>query len=173
MADTFVECLVQRKKPGYAIFVKSLMIALIVVFFFMAMMGSALSFLFFVVAVALIVAAIFLFPTFSVEYEYVFVGDELDVDAIMGKSKRKTKGRYLMSRVETVAMKNSSEIRPIMENPKSQYKVVDYTTRDGDAGVYAMIYSDEKGKEIVLFEPSEKLLNAMKYNSPRKVIIGC
>lgn len=170
MADTFVECLVQRKTPPYAILVKAVMTALIVVSFFLSMLGY---FIIFVVTVLLVVGAIFLFPTFSVEYEYVFLGDELDVDAIMGKSKRKNKGKYLMSRVELVAMKNSAEIRPIMENPKSQYQVVDYTTNNGDAGVYAMVYSDEKGKRIILFEPSEKLLNAMKYNSPRKIIIGC
>lgn len=170
MADTFVECLVQRKTPSYAMLVKAVMTALIVVTFFLAMSGV---FVLFVATILLVVGAIFLFPTFSVEYEYVFLGDELDVDVIMSKSKRKNKGKYLMSRVEIVAMKNSSEIRPIMENPKSQYRVADYTTNNGDAGVYAMLYSDEKGKQIILFEPSEKLLNAMKYNSPRKVVIGC
>lgn len=170
MADTFVECLVQRRTPAYAALVKSVMIALIVVSFFLAMLGS---FFIFAITILLVVGAIFLFPTFSVEYEYVFLGDELDVDAIMNRAKRKSKGKYLMSRVETVAMKNSSEIRPILENPKSQYQVVDYTTNNGDEGVYAMIYSDEKGKQVILFEPSEKLLNAMKYSSPRKVIIGC
>lgn len=170
MADTFVECLVQRKTPAYAALVKAVMTALIVVTFFLAMTGF---YILLVVTVLLIVGAVFLFPTFFVEYEYVFLGDELDVDVIMNRSKRKNKGKYLMSRVETVAMKNSSEIRPIMENPKTPYQVVDYTTNNGDAGVYAMLYSDEKGKRLILFEPSEKLLNAMKYNSPRKVIIGC
>lgn len=170
MADTFVECLVQRKTPAYAALVKSVMIALIVVTLFLSMLGA---YVLFIATILLVVAAIFLFPRFSVEYEYVFLGDELDVDIIMNKSKRKSKGKYLMSRVETVAMKNSSEIRPIMSNPKSQYTVVDYTTDHGDQGVYAMIYSDEKGKQLVLFEPNEKLLKAMKYNSPRKVIIDC
>ena len=170
MADTFVECLVQRKTPAYAVLIKALMMALIVVSLFIAMSGY---FVIIVVTILLAVAAAFLFPTFYVEYEYVFLGDELDVDIIMNKSKRKSKGKYLMSRVEIVAMKNSSEIRPLMENPRSSHQVVDYTTKNGDAGVYAMVYSDEKGKQIILFEPSEKLLNAMRYNSPRKVIIGC
>lgn len=170
MADTYVECLVKRKVPGYSYLVKSLMIALIVVSFFIAMLGS---FLVFAVTVLLVVGAIFLFPIFNKEYEYIFMGDELQVDEIQNQSKRKTKGKYLMSRVEKVAMKNSSEIRPFLQNPNSKFKVIDYTTNNGDAGVYAMIYSDEKGKSIILFEPSEKLLNAMKYQSPRTVLIEC
>jgi hypothetical protein len=170
MADTFVECLVKRKTPGYAALVKSVVIALIVTSLFLAMLGSLIMLS---ITAAMVLVAIFVFPNFNVEYEYVFLGDELDVDAVLNRSKRKSKGKYLMSRVETVAMKNSSEIRPILNNPKSQYTVVDYTTKNGDAGVYAMVYSDDKGKQLILFEPSEKLLNAMKYNSPRKVIIGC
>ena len=146
------------------------MIALIVVSFFIAMLGS---FLIFAVTVLLVVGAIFLFPVFNKEYEYIFMGDELQIDEIQNQSKRKTKGKYLMSRVEKVAMKNSSEIRPFLQNPNSKFKVVDYTTNNGDAGVYAMIYSDEKGKSIILFEPSERLIAAMKYQSPRKVITEC
>ena len=170
MAETYVECLVKKKVPGYSYLVKSIMIALIVVSLFIAMLGS---FLVFALTVLLVVGAIFLFPTFNKEYEYIFMGDELQIDEIQNQSRRKVKGKFLMSRVEKVAMKNSAEIRPFLQNPNSKFKVIDYTTNNGDAGVYAMIYSDEKGKSIILFEPSERLIAAMKYQSPRKVITEC
>ncbi len=170
MADTYVECLVQRKSPAYAFLVKAIVWILIVLSFLIAMTSF---FVIITVTILLGVAAAFLFPTFNVEYEYVFLGDELHVDVIYNKSKRKNKGKYLMSRVDIVAMKNSAEIRPFLQKPGASKNTVDFTTKTGDGAVYAMVYSDGNKQEIILFEPSEKLLDAMRYAAPRKVVIGC
>ncbi|MCR5742710.1 MAG: DUF6106 family protein [Lachnospiraceae bacterium] len=169
MADTFVEVLIARQTPAYAPILKIGTIVLAVVSFLLGL----INWIFLLIFVALILVYVWVFPKLNVEYEYTYLGDQLNVDKIFNRSSRKKAGEYPMDKIEVIALKNSSQIKPMLENPKSGAKIVDYTSHMDGAVVYAFIYSGKEGRQIVLFEPNEKLLGAMKYTSPRKVYINC
>ena len=56
-----------------------------------------------IVFVGLIVLCYFKLPSFDLEFEYLYVNGELDVDKIMSKTKRKRVARIDMDKVELIA----------------------------------------------------------------------
>ena len=170
MADTFVEVLIARKVPGYANPLKAALGGAAAVAFFFGI----INWIFFIVFLVALMLLIFVVPNkLYIEYEYTYIGDQMNVDKIMNKAKRKKCGEYTFDHIELVAMKNSADIQRLLQNPAAKTEVVDYTSHFEDRKVYAMVYMDQAGKKIILFEPNEKLLNAMKYTSPRKVLPEC
>ena len=90
--DNYVEWLVKRKDPAYAVPVKILMI---VVCIFSVL--SALQTVFGVIVMTIAgVATYFVFLNLSVEFEYLFAEGGLSVDRILGKAKRKAPGCALV-----------------------------------------------------------------------------
>ena len=84
--DNYVEWLVKRKDPVYALPVKILMVVLCAVCAFLAIQT--------VFGVLFLIAAgvgslLFAILNLSVEYEYLFAEGGLSVDRIMGKARRK------------------------------------------------------------------------------------
>ena len=54
-------------------------------------------------------------PKLEVEYEYLYVNGELDIDAIYSKQKRKKMGSYDASELEILAPENSHELDSFIE----------------------------------------------------------
>ena len=86
MSDLYSECLVKKEPTSKDAAVKYGLIALIVLF---VAAGLFLLPILLIGAVALGVAAYFIIPGTDLEYEYLFVNGELDIDKIMAKSKRR------------------------------------------------------------------------------------
>ena len=118
---------------------------------------------FILVAFALFVGRRFL----SVEYEYTFVTNELDIDRIFSKSSRRNAMNIQMSSVESVEPA-SDQKREQLISGGTTYK--NFTSREDGASTYFIIFSNEdEGRTVVEFEPNEKVLNAMWRCSPSKV----
>ena len=169
MADTFVECLVSRQTPAYAAPLKIGLIAVACIFFALGIFNP----LFWLVTVIVVVAGLFIIPGLNVEYEYTFIADQLNVDKIVNRSKRKKVAEYMMSRVDVIAPVDSREIMGYAQNPNNRIKPLDFTSGTADnSAIYGMIYNGEKGKIVAYFEPNEKLIKALKAQSPNKVTIN-
>ena len=112
----------------------------------------------------------FKFPSFRLEFEYLYVNGELDVDKIMSRSTRKRAGSYDMEKMELIARWDSHEMDYYRNGQKE--KVTDFSSGRKDADIYAMVYGSEKGTEIILFEPDEAILQDIQRIAPRKVHIG-
>ena len=159
--DNYVEWLVKRKDPAYAVPVKILMI---VVCIFSVL--SALQTVFGVIVMTIAgVATYFVFLNLSVEFEYLYVDKEISVDKILNKTKRKKVEKFETESMEIFAPINSWHL----DNMKNrQLKVTDYSS--GVAGQpdrrYVMIYS---GDRKIIFEPSEAMVKALQSVAPRKV----
>ena len=169
MADTFVECLVSRETPAYAAPLKIGMIVLGCAFFALGIFSP----LFWILVVVIVVAGLIVVPRLNVEYEYTFISDQLNVDKIINMSKRKKVAEYMMSRVDVIAPVDSREIMGYAQNPNNSVKPLDFTSGAAEGGaVYGMIYNGEKGKSLIYFEPNEKLIKALKAQSPNKVTVS-
>ncbi len=159
--DNYVEWLVKRKDPVYALPVKILMAVLCAVCAFLAIQ-TVFGVLFLIAAG---VGSYFVFLNLSVEYEYLFAEGGLSVDRIMGKARRKRVFDCEKEDVQAVAPADSFVLK---EYERQEMKVKDYSSGVAGAKVYALIY--QKGGENckVLFEPNERMTAAMRRAYPRK-----
>lgn len=167
MSDLYTELLVKQEAGMKE---KGMKVGLIVLTVLAALSGVFLSTWGFIVFLAFLVLDYFMFPTFDLEFEYLYVNGELDIDKIMSKQKRKRAATYEMDKMELIAPWDSHEMDYHKQDRNA--KIVDYTSRSANAKVYAMIYPSEKGKEIILLEPNDIILKDIQRIAPRKVKLG-
>lgn len=164
MSDLYTELIVKRKKTAADTVKKALLIAGTVVgvlaFFTMGIIGL-------VILVAFGVADYFLLPTFDVEYEYIYVNGELDVDKIMSKQKRKRVYSMDIKKLELMAPSNSHVLD--YHNQNKNLKTLDFSSGEEGAKTFTMIVKGEKGMEKVIFEPNDVIVKDMKRIAPREV----
>ena len=163
MSESYVELLVKKKKTPKDSILKGLMIAGIVI---LVLIGLVIP-LVLIAAIALGVLAYFKMPGLDLEFEYLYVNGELDIDKIMSKVKRKRVGSFDISKAEMVAPVKSHELDYYRQS--KDMKVVDCSSGEDHANVYGMVIKDEKGMKLVLFEPNQEILDDMRSIAPRKV----
>ena len=152
--DIYAEWLVKRKKSPLTVPFYIGIVLLFLIGFYV----SVISPFGFVALLAAAAAAYFGSARLHVEYEYVFVTNELAIDRILSQQK-----------IEKMASMKSHEFDYIKGN--NQVKVVDFSSGKADANTYGIAYSDENGKFVYVIEPNDNLLKCMKSAAPRKVII--
>lgn len=167
MSDLYLEEMVKKKRTTKDMILRSLLMGLTAVMVVISLL--TFNILFTVPAIAICIADIFIFPRFSVEWEYQYVNGELDVDRILNKAKRKRIASYDISNAEIVAPLHSHRLD--YYNNNSKLKTVNYTSCDPEREklVYAMITTGEGDITKVLFEPTEQMLKDMRAKAPRKV----
>ena len=82
MSDLYIELLVKKKRAPKDTFLKGLMITATVLF---VLTGIVINFLFLIPGLVMVVLDYFFVPTFDLEFEYLYVNGELDIDKIMSK----------------------------------------------------------------------------------------
>ena len=110
MSDLYSELLVKKKQTAKDLVVKYGLIALTVI---MVLGGLVLNVLLLVPAIALGIACYFVIPKTDLEYEYLFVNGELDIDMIMSKSKRK--------RVKSLQLAEADLVAPLKSHRMDYY----------------------------------------------------
>ncbi len=163
MNDAYVEWLVKRKTPAWTILVKALLIVVCVIMFFLAV---TIPFGFLLLLAAML-AAYFVFPMFNVEFEYLVVNDQLSVDRIMGQKRRKKVWEATLDQIEIMAPLDSYLLK---DAEKKDMKVLDFSSHMQGAKVYGIIAQTASGSAKVLFEPNEKILKHLWSRAPRKVV---
>ena len=123
--------------------------------------------------VLLIVGIVFLglsyyfLPRLATEYEYVFCDGQMDFDKISGGVKRKTVLRVDFEKLVVVAPKDSHALDGYRHNG---VEVKDFSSGEEHGKVYGMVVGGNEKNMMILFEPSEKMVAAMKQKAPRKII---
>ena len=118
-----------------------------------------------ILPIILIIVDVLVIQSLNVEYEYVFVNGDLDIDKIMNKSRRKRMFSVDADQMELLAPVGAVELM--------QYKKVrtyDYTSGKNHAEIYALIASNKGELCKVLFEPNETIIEGFFVKAPRKVI---
>lgn len=163
MNEAYVEWMVKRKTPGYAILVRAAVIFLILIGVILsAALPFGFIFLFLAVGVAYVV-----FPMLKVEYEYLVVNEQLSIDKIMGQTRRKKQWEGTLDEIEIIAPVGSTKLK---DAERQNQKVLDYSSHMPNAKVYGMIHSKDGENVKVLFEPNEKIIKHLWLRAPRKVI---
>src|SRR5699024_2666160 len=97
---------VKKKTSGKDIMIKSLLVAVTVMSFLIVPLMPFLL----IVPVLLIVLDYFMFRRLDLEYEYLYVNGDLDIDKIMGKQKRKRIFSMNISELELLAPMGAGEL---------------------------------------------------------------
>lgn len=164
MGDLYSEVLVKKRTTGTDRLKKAGLILLTAAAAFVALF---LNVWFIAAVIALGLACFFLLPAFDVEFEYLLVNRELDIDKIFSQSRRKKAEEFHLEEMELFAPVKSPRLDRYRDN--RQLRVKDYSSQNGAKGVYAMIIRDNQGGCKVLLEPDEAMLDAMKKTFPNKV----
>lgn len=165
MSDLYVEQLVKRTTPMGLVVAKGCMIAVTILLYLGAFV-KGIGQLSLILAVAMSVVDYFVFMQWDIEYEYLFVENELTFDKIMGKAKRKKLRSIEMDKIEAIAKKGSYHLDSFK---KIKCELADYTAHEPSHEIYEIYVRLEKGMLKICFEPNEKMVQALKNAAPRKV----
>lgn len=174
METIFIEELVRKKKTATDYLAVTGVLAL----------GAALAatllavilpvFIKFGTVVLLLVIAVFygiyyFLQSIDVEYEYALVNAEIDVDKIMGKNRRKRMVTVYLRNLEAFGTRKNPEFNRYIEN--SGIKKV-YACRDKNADdVFFTVYDEGATRIMLLFNPSDKIIDQIAKRNPKKPLI--
>lgn len=166
MSDFYSELLIKKEQTSKDKMIRVLLIALVVI----AVLGGILIHpLLLLAAIALGVACYFIFPRLDLEYEYLFVNGEMDIDVVMAKSKRKRVKSFNLSESDLMAPLNSH--RMDYYNSNQSLKVQDYSSGNPQHKRYGVIARDGETLCKIIIEPDEKLAALMRNCAPSKVFL--
>lgn len=164
MSDLYKELLVQRKTSPKDTMAKAGLILLTVLVVLLALL--TFNTIIFIVAIAVGVADYILFPRFDVEFEYLYMEDEIDVDKIFSKTRRKRAMSIDLSKMEIMAPLGSHRLDSF-QNQK--LKTMDFSSNDKEKRPYVLITSTEKERVKVLLQLDCDIVRDIKRRRPRLV----
>lgn len=163
MGDSYREILIKRETTGADTAKKFGLTGVIVL---MAVVGVLFWFPLLLVGIILeILAWVFLFPKFDVEYEYMYVNGSLDIDAIYAKQKRKKMCGYELEEIELVALENSHAL----DSYRNGNTVKDYSSGREDTQKYVIVYNKDGKQDLIKVELDEGIVSDLRRRAPRKV----
>lgn len=164
MSENYMELLVKKENTFKDTLARSLCIAITAVAVLLAMAGGIV---FLIAAVVLGLLTYFVWLNTDLEYEYLYVDKELQIDKIMAKTKRKKVATFEIERMEILAPANSHRLDSYKNRT---FKESDYSSRrkmQPDTRL-VMIYNGEKR---IFLENKPELSQIIRAVAPRKVFM--
>jgi hypothetical protein len=166
MADVFKEYLIKQKKSSVDNFTQAGIIAATAVIICLAFVFGG-SFIGPVIILVVLFGAMTFFNRFNKEYEYILTNNELDIDVIYNKSKRKRVITIDMKAIELMASIQDANRKGQLDNKNG--KVINASDGKNGADTYAIIVSKDSAVYKVLITPNETFLNNLHKQAPHKV----
>ncbi len=166
--DVFIEKIIKKQKgfkeysliAGTIILVIAITFALTFVKFFQSIL--------FLVVIALVYGAWILIGNLNTEYEYIVTNDEIDIDIIINRKKRKRLFSTSCKDFDILANVKSENFNDEVRSIEN--KIIACSSLQSPNLYYATL--EYKGQKTLLyFEPDERILNALKVFIPKKVFI--
>ncbi len=167
--DVFLEYIVSRKKGTKEI----LKIVGIVFAMLVLLMASGLlvftpfGSIALLVAAGIVYGAYYLITAQNVEFEYIVTNGEIDVDRIVNRRKRKRLITVHSRTFDIVAPVGSAEHRG--EENATYTQVIDASSGVDNGKAYFAAFSKDGQRFKLIFEPTEKMLDAFTTFVPRNV----
>ena len=161
--DVYAEWLVARKSSPLRIPLMILMGAAVLVSLLLLFVNSWFSLL----LVAVIIAVVFFSRYLKVEYEYTFITNELQIDAIYSQQMRKNKKKNEMSSIEYMEPTNEERNKNLLSGKTVQFE--DFSSGEKGRETWTIRYSGGGKQNLLVFEPNEKMVRVMWRCAPNKV----
>ena len=170
--DIFIEYMVKRKKrlvdtikTIFIVIVSYILIMAVMVFSSVSIIGSV----FLLLIGGIIYGAYLLITSSNVEYEYILVNSEMDVDKILNARRRKKMTAVNLHKVILFSKKKNPEFKKYFSD-KSVEKI--YASRDkNDDETYFIVYMEKEETKMILFNPNEAIIDRIKALNPQKTFI--
>ncbi len=172
--EIFIEEMVKKSKNG-AYYARLLGIGVLCAFFVVLFMGvlmplfPSLAPIIFLATVGTLYGTYYIAASGELEFEYSLVNNEIDVDKIVNRKKRK--------RITTANLRALDSFGTV-KNPEFAGYLRDagvkklYACRDKNAvDVFFLVYSENTVKKMLIFSPSEKMIDIIAKYNPKKVLI--
>ena len=166
MGDLYSELLVKKDKTAKDSLLKYGLIVLTVLAVFAGLIITPLAL---IIAVALGIACYFVIPKTDVEYEYLFINGDFDIDMIMSKTKRKKVKSFKLSEADLAAPLDSHRMDYYKGN--QNMKVLDFSSGNPEHKRFGVITRLDGNLCKIILEPDEALAQAMKNSAPSKVFL--
>ena len=166
MSDLYSELLVKKESTAKDGIMKY---GLIVLTALAVLAGIFVNPLILLVAVVLGIACYFVIPKTDVEYEYLFINGDFDIDMIMSKTKRKKVKSFKLSESDLAAPLDSH--RMDYYNGNQNMKVLDFSSGNPEHKRFGVITRLDGNLCKIILEPDEALAQAMKNSAPSKVFL--
>ncbi len=164
--DNFAEQLVEKRRTGADLVKKALIsaAALILASFFMFIAIISGFYVCVIFAVGVLAGGIWLLGNFNIEYEYIVTNNEMDIDKIIGRRKRK--------RMITVDFQRAEDFAPYAadNDVKADATVHAYSGSDKDA-YYLLVTHKDYGMVKVIFNPNEHMREIITSEFPNTLKI--
>jgi hypothetical protein len=162
MEQLYVETNVKKKTTAKVIILKVVLVIAVLLLFSLTLYNRLLL----VFGLGAAVLLFWYWPRFKEEWEYIFCDGQLDFDIIQGGERRKHKVR--------VEIENADAVAPIDSPRLDGYRhlqVLNYSSLNTDAELYGIVtkVSEQGEKVMILFEPNEKMIQAMYSKCPNIV----
>lgn len=164
MGDLYTELLVKKDRTAKDSLIKYGLIGATAVCAFGALF---LHIIFLIGAIVFGILWYFMVPKTDLEWEYLFVNGEMDIDMVMAKSKRKRAKSFDLREADLVAPLDSH--RMDYYNNNKQMKVLDYSSGNPQHKRYAVITRLDNAACKIIIEPDNNLVELMKKSAPSKV----
>lgn len=165
MSSTFKEYLIkQNKSPKDVAAQVGIVAGAIVLTLILLSIGGSL--IGPILIVGIIFGAAFLFSKFSREYEYILTNNELDIDVIYNRSKRKRVTTIDMKKIEIMASIEDASHKGDLEKGT---KTINASDNSNGANTYAIIGQTQFGLTKVLITPNDEFLKELHRQAPNKV----
>ena len=107
---------------------------------------------------------VWVFRSLNVEYEYLYINGNLEIDKIMSKSRRKKVFEMEINDLEVMALRGEAELK-MYQGLKAQ----DYSSGNTNSRQYEMIVIQNGEMKRIIFEPNDVIVDGMRMLAPRKV----
>ncbi len=142
---------------GKTVFLKTLLIGVCVVLCpLVFVLAGSLGLLF---VAGVIYGTYFLFQRMNQEFEYIYTNGEVDIDVIYGKTSRKRLITLKANQMELMA-KYTDGYEAYSKDPKVSARV--NVSNGNKEETYYVVLTCNQQKKLVLFSPSQKLVDALK-----------
>lgn len=165
--DSFNEKIVAKNKtPGDIVKFLGILVAGVIMIFFVPMFLTFLQYVYLFYIAGVLYGMHFAITGLNIEYEYSITNGEMDIDKITSKKRRK--------RIISVNTKEFEFFAPLNDEYKSVYngeyaKKIDVFSSPDANDIY-FAYFFKNGEKIRLaFQPSEKMIEAIKLKMPRSM----
>lgn len=161
MSELVKEQLVARVPKPFAGLLKGLIIAALVLLGLFGLLMSPLILILVVIAGFLVYYLVL--PRFNVEYEYLYVNGDFDIDVIYSQQRRKRVDSFDLSDIEVIAPLGSQALSAYQHD----YTVADYSSGRPEDKPYVFVCPSKHKLYYLLLDA--ELLKDLKYRAPRKV----
>ena len=165
MGDIFNEYLI-KKLPSSSDYLKKAGIGVAAIII-MALGFMYAGMMVFLIIIGVGIGVFLLYKEFDIEFEYILTNDELDVDKIIARERRK----HLL----TVKVTGFEILAPVKDEYKREYeqssitKRIDVSSSPKSPNRRFAIYKDEGDVVLLIFEPPKRMIDGIKTFIPLRV----